>query len=242
MKISPLGERVLAGALALAAVMLWSSWRTAQRNSDAMKAVLAARAREIESDREQVEKLNSDIAKANESASRVEAETKKPAQILRKLPTYLPLPKPLEPAYRCTDVASSICLPTYLEPKSPADSPGMPGLRHAVNDTAFSGSTTPDIQAPDDGSGPPIVLPQEDLKPLFDFSAECKACQIVRDAQGREILLLGQEVEALKAERDAAVKASKGGRFWSRLKSNAHWFVIGGAVAAGAICATGHCK
>ena len=40
------------------------------------------------------------------------------------------------------------------------------------------------------------------------------------------------KVSALAIERDAAVKAARGGGFWSRLRNGAKWFVIGGALGA----------
>jgi len=221
-KLSPLTEKIGAGALAaiflLGAAMLWSSWRTARRNSDALKAVLAARAQEIAADGEQIEALNARIRQAGEDAAKVKAETKTPAAVLKALPAYLPLPKPLDQAYPCGDVASGDCAPpSSLAPEAP---------------------DVHDVRAHDN----PISLPAEDLKPLFDFAVDCHACQLKAAAEERELALKDQEIAALTAEKNAAVKAGKGGGFWGRLRSNIHWFAIGGAAAAAAICATGHCK
>jgi hypothetical protein len=207
MNITPAAERILGVALAIAAVTLWSSWRAAQRNSDALKAVLAARAQEIVAEAKQIQALNGEIADANSAAAEVKEETRTPADIVKKLPLYLPLPKPIELSYVCDDVASGSCEPPHsAEPEAP------------------------------------IVIPPKDLPPLFQFSVDCHTCEVAMAKQKQAIMLLGQEVDALKAERNAAVKASKGGGFWSKLKENAHWFAIGGAAAAGAMCISGHCK
>src|SRR6266699_3849605 len=40
------------------------------------------------------------------------------------------------------------------------------------------------------------------------------------------------KVSALKIERDAAVKAARGGGFWSRFRTGLKWFAIGGAIGA----------
>ena len=50
---------------------------------------------------------------------------------------------------------------------------------------------------------------------------------------------LPDDIEALRAfaistiaERDAAIRAARGGGFWSRLRRNAKWFAVGAATAA----------
>lgn len=209
--------------------------------------------------------MNDDLAAQVAAIRTDETETKTPAQILKNLPSYLPLPKKLElpdakpsreslfsanvyqrelspvhkvhhavtPSEKSEVVGSLKEVPPQAE-VSPLDKEGaLSGLQKEPASPPFPEETE---------SASSIEIPQEDLKPLFDFSADCKACQITAAKQKQAIMLLGQEVESLRAERDAALNASKGGGFWSRLKSNAHWFAIGGAVAAGTLCATGHCK
>ncbi|MBZ5700240.1 MAG: hypothetical protein LAN84_00175 [Acidobacteriia bacterium] len=83
--------------------------------------------------------------------------------------------------------------------------------------------------------GQTATIPAADLKPLFDFAADCKACR-------ERVMVLEQnkaddavKVGALVKERDAAVTAAKGGSKWQRIKRAAKWFAIG--AAAGAIAA-----
>jgi hypothetical protein len=76
------------------------------------------------------------------------------------------------------------------------------------------------------------ILPAADLKPLFDYIQDCRACQaqlaaaqsILRDEQTRSA--------ALARERDAALTAAKGGTLWRRLARNARWLAIGAAAGA----------
>jgi hypothetical protein len=86
---------------------------------------------------------------------------------------------------------------------------------------------------------PPAVInvPQTDLKPLFDRLEECRACQEQLATAQQDLADERAKVSALTIERDAAVKAARGGGFWSRFRTGAKWFAIGGAM--GAIAASG---
>ena len=86
---------------------------------------------------------------------------------------------------------------------------------------------------------PPAVInvPQTDLKPLFDELEECRACQEQLATAQQDLADERAKVSALTIERDAAVKAARGGGFWSRFRTGAKWSAIGGAM--GAIAASG---
>lgn len=76
------------------------------------------------------------------------------------------------------------------------------------------------------------TIPQEDLKPLFDFVQDCRACTVRLDAATEDLRDARARAAALTAQRDAALHAARGGRFWSRARSAAKWFVLGAAVGA----------
>lgn len=57
-----------------------------------------------------------------------------------------------------------------------------------------------------------------------------------------QLQLAGEQLSAVQKERDAAVKASKGGGFWSRVKRGVKFFLIGAGTGAAAVCGSGHCK
>jgi hypothetical protein len=85
-----------------------------------------------------------------------------------------------------------------------------------------------------------ITVPQADLQPLFDHLEDCRACQERLATAQQDLNDERAKVSALMIERDAAVKAARGGGFWSRLRSNAKWFAIGGAMGAVAASAAHH--
>lgn len=77
-----------------------------------------------------------------------------------------------------------------------------------------------------------ITVPQADLQPMFDHLEDCRACQERLATAQQDLEDERAKVSALMTERDAAVKAARGGGFWSQLRSNAKWFAIGGAMGA----------
>ncbi|HTV60368.1 MAG TPA: hypothetical protein VMJ93_15960 [Verrucomicrobiae bacterium] len=93
------------------------------------------------------------------------------------------------------------------------------------------------------------TIPQQDLAPIRNAVETCEECgkklavaQQDAAAKDQQLELAGQQLSAAERERDAAIKAAKGGGFWTRLHRNAKWFAIGAGAAASALCASGHCK
>jgi hypothetical protein len=86
--------------------------------------------------------------------------------------------------------------------------------------------STPELLAP-----PAVAtVPQADLKPLYDYLQDCRACQASLTAASDNLTDERAKLAALTAERDAAIRATRGGGFWSRLGHNTKWFAIGAAL------------
>jgi septal ring factor EnvC (AmiA/AmiB activator) len=76
------------------------------------------------------------------------------------------------------------------------------------------------------------IIPAEDLKPLYDFALDCKACQAkLADAQGN-LADEQKKTAALTLERDQALRIARGGSAWRRIGRAAKWFAIGAAAGA----------
>jgi hypothetical protein len=136
-----------------------------------------------------------------------------PEQVIRELPRDLPLPSPIQ-----------------LLPGSPSDKLERPSGENGV----------PPGQSPSPSnlpSRPVAVLPAEDLKPLFDFVQDCKACQAERDTLRHDLADEQAKTASLGRERDAALKLAKGGGFWRRTARAAKWFGLGALVGAAAAAA-----
>ncbi|MBS1842458.1 MAG: hypothetical protein JSS69_08320 [Acidobacteria bacterium] len=114
-------------------------------------------------------------------------------------------------------------------PKPIAMAQQKPPAPHSQKSNQAASPTAPQPQA---------VLPTEDLKPLYDFAIDCKACQAKLAAATADLADEKTKSEALSRERDAASTAAKGGSLRQRLGRAAKWFAIG--ALAGAIAAKSH--
>jgi len=94
-----------------------------------------------------------------------------------------------------------------------------------------SAPSSPSSQAPQTNA----VIPAEDLKPLYDFTIDCKACQAKLAAAQGDLSDERNKTTALTRERDDALRIARGGSAWRRIGRAAKWFLIG--AAAGAVAA-----
>ncbi len=90
---------------------------------------------------------------------------------------------------------------------------------------AASNSSSPQTNA---------VIPAEDLKPLYDFTIDCKACQSKLAAAQGDLADERKKTTALTHERDDALRIARGGSAWRRIGRAAKWFLIGAAAGAAA--------
>ncbi len=127
------------------------------------------------------------------------------------------------PAQILRDLPNQIPLPVPIALQPEPDSPPSDS-QHAA---------TGKVPAPSTPSH--AVIPPEDLKPLYDFAIDCKACQAKLAAAQSDLADEKIKTTTLTKERDDAVRAAKGGGAWRRIARAAKWFAIG--AAAGAIAA-----
>ncbi len=132
-----------------------------------------------------------------------------PAQIVRELPQQISLPSPI-----------------VLQPAPSPNSGSEPTHVGAAADAARDSKQT---QA---------VIPAADLKPLYDFSLDCRACQAKLATAQADLTDERAKTAVLTRERDEAVRAAKGGSVFRRMARAAKWLAIGAAF--GAIAAKAH--
>jgi len=126
--------------------------------------------------------------------------------------------KPAEVVAALPD-ALSLPEPITIEPERPASESGPNKTTNSMPD----------------GVSPKVNFPAADLKPLYDFAVECKACQAKLGAAQADLADEKVKSQALGRERDDALRAAKGGSVLRRIARAAKWFAIG--AAAGAIAA-----
>ena len=85
-----------------------------------------------------------------------------------------------------------------------------------------------------DRLNPKVILPAEDLKPLYDAAVECQECQVKLAAVAADLKDEKSKTVTLSRERDDALRVAKGGSVLRRVARAAKWFVIGAAAGAAA--------
>ncbi|MDP9337684.1 MAG: hypothetical protein M3P45_02330, partial [Acidobacteriota bacterium] len=82
------------------------------------------------------------------------------------------------------------------------------------------------------------IVPGEDLKSMYDFALDCKACQARLAASQNNLADEQGKTKALTKERDDALRVARGGSILRRITQASKWMLIGaaaGAVAARAV-------
>jgi hypothetical protein len=199
-----------AAFLMLLTVAVIVSWRADRRDRTQLAGELASTKKALaEADTRQHER-DTQLAQTLSALANLKRTIVTPAQIVRELPSEIPLPTPIT-----------------LQSATPA------------NSLATEVPAAPNLNSPappaTDGKLSQAVIPAEDLKPLYDFALECKACQAKLTAAQSDLTDERTKTAALAHERDDALRLARGGNVWRRLGRAAKWFVIG--AAAGAIAA-----
>ncbi len=152
--------------------------------------------------------------------------TQTPEQIVRDLPKYLSLPQPITLA--AATAANPSTATTRQGTDASSTSTAIPPTPRQSN------SALAPLNASQLPTEPVAQIPSVDLKPLYDYVQDCRACQAQLAAAKQNASDDAAKISALTRERDAAITASKGGAFWRRLRRNAIWFGVGAALGAAA--------
>lgn len=213
-------------AVLLIASIALHAWIASHDDQMRLQSTLAAQKQLLDAadtrERTRAATLDQSLAEISE----IKRTTQTPEQILRELPKYLSLPQPV-----AQETATKTQQGTALSEKllSTLNPPVQ-----AMPSSTRSSSTSAGL-----AGAPAAKIPSADLKPLFDFVQDCRSCQAQLAAAKQNAFDDHAKLDALARERDAALRASKGGSFWRRLRRNALWFAVGaGAGAAGRFAAS----
>ncbi|HEV2102555.1 MAG TPA: hypothetical protein VGR58_07225 [Candidatus Acidoferrum sp.] len=221
-----MGTWIKIGAVVVVAVLAASvfiAWRAVRKEQAALQAELKTTQQALA---EAAARQSSRDAAVNDLVAglkKKEAAVQKPAQVVAALPDVLPLPVP---------ITMGPARPTQQEQPDGAKRPASPPSSGQAEGGRYKGASND--RAPD-GVQPKVNFPAADLKPLYDFAAECKACQAKLGAAQADLADEKVKSQALGRERDDALRAAKGGSVLRRIARAAKWFAIG--AAAGAIAA-----
>jgi hypothetical protein len=196
---------------AILALSLFAAWRAERRDRTQLAAELATAKQTLAQADSRQHDRDAQLLQTLSSLAAEKRTVTSPAQIIRDLPQQMGLPTP-------------IALQTSPGQAS-SDSPG-----------AKSGAPKPNPMNPSQDSsrspGQQAVIPAADLKPLYDFALDCKACQAKLAAAQADLTDEKAKAITLTNERDTAVRAAKGGSALRRIARAAKWFAIGAAAGA----------
>ena len=184
-------------------VGLWFAWKDSRNEQTQLKADIKATQQTLAQASKRQENRDAALQKVIAGLEKKKVSVNTPAEIVKDLPTELPLPKAIEMGLDgCADQGNS---------KS-----------HSQNGCAT-------------GAASGVVLPKEDLEPLYNFAVNCQECQARLTAAKADLKDEQSKSQSLGRERDSALRAAKGGSIWRRVGRAAKWFAIG--AAAGAVAA-----
>jgi len=201
-------------AAAILCVALVHAWRADRRDRAKLAAELAATKQLLTAADARQKDRDAQLAQTLSKLAAQKRAIVAPAQIVRELPNAIPLPAPI----------------TLQTPPSNVQQAETQAFR-------------PDEQAPPRAefltnpaaTQPNALIPAADLKPLYDFAIDCKACQAKLAVAQNDLADERQKTVALTKERDDAFRIAKGGTAWRRVARGAKFFIIG--AAAGALAA-----
>jgi hypothetical protein len=205
--------RIVELAFVVALALAWFfSWRADRSDRTQLAAELAATKQLVAAADAQQHTRDARLAETLKSLAAEKRRTVTPAQIIRELPRDLGLPSPI--VLQASPAASS------------SNASAQSGKSATGNESAASNAKSEPVQA---------MLPAEDLKPLYDFTIDCKACQAKLATAQSDFADEQKKTAALTKERDDAMRIAKGGSAWGRIGRAAKWLLIG--AAAGALAA-----
>jgi hypothetical protein len=210
MKLSTWIRVSIVALVVVLGVAIVDAWRADRRDRAQLANELAATKKTLADADTRQRDRDSQLAQTLSALATLKRTIVTPSQIVRDIPREIPLPSPIT-----------------LQSATPTNSP-VPQVLAAPN------SNSQAINAPE-AKLPQALIPAEDLKPLYDFALECKACQARLAAAQGDISDEKTKTAALTRERDDALRIARGGTVWRRIVRAAKWFAIG--AAAGAVAA-----
>lgn len=214
--------------LVLLAIAIVESWRADRRDRAQLATQLAAAQQTISEAATHQKDRDAALTQTLAQIAELKQSVVTPAQILNALPKTIALPAPF------TLTAPNI--------RPSADTPPA----HSAEDPHHQRAASPDGNLPTNpypkNAGPSTgaVIPAADLRPLYDFALDCQACRAKLAAAQSDLADEKTKSAALAQQRDAALRAAKGGSVLRRIERAAKWFALGAAAGALAAKAAPH--
>jgi hypothetical protein len=225
LKYLQFGGAAIALALAVSILFAWRAARDEQQKLQTeLKTTQKALTEANERQKARDETLTGQLRKLTEE----KAAVRTPAEALKALPGVLPLPAPIVLRDESGAATDGVGAQSHRR-SGQARVSVPPGLGPSMEISAQT-NALPGVMAE-----PKIEMPAVDLKPLYDFAVDCRACQTELAAVQADLKDEQAKTVALGRERDDALHMARGGSVVRRIVRAAKWFAIGAAVGAVAI-------
>jgi type II secretory pathway pseudopilin PulG len=211
--------------LVLIAAILFA-WREARNDRVQLQSQLAAANQALAAATTRQQDRDSKLSDVLNTITKEKSAPASSDQLLAGIAREAGLPTPFSLQSRSSSADSQSS--AGAKGNQPRSNPLQPAATPAQTDgnTASATSKAQLTAAPD------VKIPAADLRPLYDYMLDCKACQAkLSVAQADE----RSKTATLTKSRDAAVKAANGGSILQRTLRAAKWFALG--AAAGAVAA-----
>ena len=214
-------------ALLIAALAI-HAWLSSRDEQQRLQSTLATQKQILDAADAREHTREASLSDALARIEKLKRATKTPQQILRDLPNYLPLPQPITLARPADAQQGTAPSEKSASARSPQPAPSPPD----TNSLPTAPQPIVPCNPANAASNCVAQIPSADLKPLYDFTQNCRECQLRLAAAQQDHADDLTKLDSLARERDAALTAAKGGTLWRRLRRNALWFVIGAGVGA----------
>lgn len=222
-----LTSAAIATAVALLAAVI-QAWRADRRDRAHLAAELAATKQLLVAADARQRDRDAQLAQTLSALDAQKRAILTPAQIVSELQKNIPLPALLtldQPSLitrgDTTHHAPTTSAP-ILAPNPPSSASGDNAAAPSHSDQALGQPEAPS-QA---------LIPRADLKPLYDFTLDCQACQAKLSVAQNDLADEKAKTAALSKERDDAILVAEGGSAWRRFARAAKWLAIGAAAGA----------
>jgi hypothetical protein len=252
-------------ALLFIAFLAARSWLEAHDAAIQLSTTLKAQTQLIAQADARQRARNESLSKTVAAISDAKRRVRTPAQAAAQIPTLLPgLPETLQISncianatfLSVEDAQQSALLPNRSaaaivnsdlpdnsehskDPLAPSSPNGIVKQTRGAAQTASPGTAVSNA-APATGNSTTLIVPEADLKPLYDHLQDCRICQASLSVARQDLADEKSKSAALSVERDAALKVSRGGSLWTRLRRNAKWFLVGATAGAAVALASRH--
>jgi hypothetical protein len=229
MTIRRIIELVAFCAALLIAAMALHAWLDSRDEQQRLASTLAAQKQLLDAADTRERTRQSALDDTLAQIEKLKRATLTPQQIIDALPKYVSLPRPITLR---DDPASTASQSDQQTPKAKS------APEKGTVSSAKTPNSLPSANAqPTDANGalpaaPIAQVPSADLKPLYDYIQDCRACQAQLAAAKQNASDDAAKISALTTQRDAAITAAKGGTLWRRLRRNALWFAVGAAAGS----------